>query len=857
MRRAQKQQAEELLRQMEEAQEQIKKFIEQGRTLSAAELLEECQNGGITIGTLIEKTEGDGHPAVLLLEEYCELAYQFHEKLVNGSDREINSNKISKLLRQKLIKVENSQKNDIHVRIEAVFLPYKASMWDSLESVWKAADADEYCDTYVIPIPYYDKNPDGSFQKMHDESSQYPAYVPVTKYDTFDFGEHRPDMVFIHNPYDNANFVTSVHPFFYSENLKKFTDCLVYIPYYATTGGMADGQSLCPAYLNADYIVIQSQKYRKFFDSRIPDDKFLALGSPKFDSVIHKCQNPPELPPEWKDKMTGRKIYFYNTSIGGMLANTDGFLQKMRYVFDTFRGRDDVCLLWRPHPLMDSSFDSMRRQYKAQYDALKREYAAHNIGILDETPDIENAIALSDAYIGDSATSVTSLFGAAGKPLFILNNHINTLPEKDDWRGEWLLPQFDIWGNDKYMVTKNNQLWISENCDYHYKFYMDLGDGYSGGEYYLIAVEIGSRVYVLPRNARHLLVIENQKLRRIDFREDYTRAGAFYDCYYNQKYIFLLPYRYPHLVRFDVETEQVSYLTGIGQFHVRNINGEWSRGGVAPYGNELAFASPADNQFLFVDMDTLRVRTLACNTKRYTGTFMMVPEHDNLWLLPMRGTTVTCWNPETGDVAAYSGVPQDFRSVRWPEEIECDEKPFGNISFSYEGGKETIVLSPSWGNMYLSLDRDSGTMEEWKIPIASAKRGKNGYFVSTYMGCFADMYAAQGKAHHLMWNDPDRKLYDVNIDTKEYKEISIEMDYDDLRAHMPGFAEVSEWMQYCLNESAFQTLRDFIGNRITRNQFDRERQAEIFGKINANTDGTCGRTVYHTVKKRLQERFYD
>lgn len=75
-------------------------------------------------------------------------------------------------------------------------------------------------------------------------------------------------------------------------------------------GGMADGQSLCPAYLNADYIVIQSQKYRKFFDSRIPDDKFLALGSPKFDSVIHKCQNPPELPPEWKDKMTGKKNIF-------------------------------------------------------------------------------------------------------------------------------------------------------------------------------------------------------------------------------------------------------------------------------------------------------------------------------------------------------------------------------------------------------------------------------------------------------------------------------------------------------------------------------------------------------------------
>ena len=37
------------------------------------ELLEDCQNGGITIGTLIEETEGEGHPTVSLLEEYCEL----------------------------------------------------------------------------------------------------------------------------------------------------------------------------------------------------------------------------------------------------------------------------------------------------------------------------------------------------------------------------------------------------------------------------------------------------------------------------------------------------------------------------------------------------------------------------------------------------------------------------------------------------------------------------------------------------------------------------------------------------------------------------------------------------------------
>ena len=59
MRKVQKQQAEGLVGQMEEAHDQIKKFIEQGSLPSAMELLEECQNGGITLGTLIEAAEGE------------------------------------------------------------------------------------------------------------------------------------------------------------------------------------------------------------------------------------------------------------------------------------------------------------------------------------------------------------------------------------------------------------------------------------------------------------------------------------------------------------------------------------------------------------------------------------------------------------------------------------------------------------------------------------------------------------------------------------------------------------------------------------------------------------------------------
>ena len=79
-------------------------------------------------------------------------------------------------------------------------------------------------------------------------------------------------------PRHNANYVTSIEPRFYSNELKKHTECLVYIPYYATSGGMMEGQSLCPAYYHADYIIIQAEKYRRFFDPSVPGEKLVPLG---------------------------------------------------------------------------------------------------------------------------------------------------------------------------------------------------------------------------------------------------------------------------------------------------------------------------------------------------------------------------------------------------------------------------------------------------------------------------------------------------------------------------------------------------------------------------------------------------
>ncbi len=151
MRESQKQEVLEAIQSLYQAHEEIKEALIQKNLILVQNMLAECQEFAVSLGESIEKMEGEGHVTVSYIEAYCEALYHIHTTLENSK---FNENNIYKKVKKQLLKIENSAKNDINVRKEVVFLPYKASMWDSLESVWKAADADEQCDAYVVPIPY-------------------------------------------------------------------------------------------------------------------------------------------------------------------------------------------------------------------------------------------------------------------------------------------------------------------------------------------------------------------------------------------------------------------------------------------------------------------------------------------------------------------------------------------------------------------------------------------------------------------------------------------------------------------------------------------------------------------------------
>lgn len=111
-------------------------------------------------------------------------------------------------------------------------------------------------------------------------------------------------------------------------------------------------------------------------------------------------------------------MIFYNTSLNAMLKDSDAYLEKMEDVFAFFGSREDAVLLWRPHPLMESTLLSMRPELYVQYMDLKERFQKEEIGIYDDTPDMYTAIGLSDGYYGDWS-SVVWLYRATGKPVMI------------------------------------------------------------------------------------------------------------------------------------------------------------------------------------------------------------------------------------------------------------------------------------------------------------------------------------------------------------------------------------------------------------------------------------------------------
>ena len=763
MRKTQYGKALEAIRFLANSAEEIKKDLSQSDITNVMDRLIKCQEKAIELGMMIEASEGEGFVTVSYLEEYCEMIYQVYEGI--HQNNALSPNNIYKKLNKGIIKIENSIKNDVKIRKEAVFLPYKASMWDSLESIWMAANDDPDCEAFVIPIPYFDKNPDGSFKEMHYEGDQYPKYVPITKYNEFDFETHHPDMIFIHNCYDEYNLVTSVHPFFFTMNLRKFTDQLIYVPYFLLGEIKPDEKEkiegmkhFCttPGVVNSDYVVVQSPDMRQIYIDVLCEQfgvstrllwekKILGLGSPKVDKVLNTKKEDLIIPEEWlkiiqKPDGSWKKIIFYNTSITALLKYGNKILDKMRGVFKTFKeNKDEVALLWRPHPLIRATVASMRPQLWDEYNKMVAQYKEEGWGIYDDTADMDRAVVLSDAYYGDGS-SVVQLCLKAGKQVVLQNICYRNESGKTVCIEDGVMVEEVFW----FVVSEvgalfsynftNNQVdcFVLRGMEDFLKIY----GAFRTVEY------VNGTLYLIPFNAEDIVIVNlknmDMELVKIDGRFKCKEGKNFMASFVKDDYIYLFGVSQPVILKLNTCDNSIEYITLTKEQIIQeNKNKDDYFGKQVVYKDGYIFVPFCNIQaVLKLECDTMeyQIIKLGNNDSGYSG---ICYSDGEFWLSPRRNENLAIWNEDNdfiryiasqckNDELSYIGIenisnkimlfPIKNREKSFLETNEIEEAN-GEYSFvrndgekifyyEFEEGKLTIIADNKKDERKIRVSRD-------------------------------------------------------------------------------------------------------------------------------------------------------
>jgi len=352
-------------------------------------------------------------------------ALEEYKKLINSPEYDTD-------LSKKVLDVFFQQIQEEKEAYRILFLPYKYSMWDSFESIFEAAKEDENCEAYVMPIPYYDKDQEGNFTEMHDESESYPDDVGIISWRNNQVDEIDPDVIFIHNPYDGNNRVTSIHPKYYTNKLVCKDRIVIYVPYYVSyTEDEGISVFMGGAEYYTDYVIVQSEWYKEKFELEMlkhnilnDGNKFIVLGNPKYDKIrsLNKYEYP--LKDDWKEKLfdeSGNKKFtiLLDTTLEILLKKREKMLDKIGDVIDLFENRDDLALIWRPHPLIESTLRNMYSELIPMYIKLVERCKKLENCIFDDTNDMHTAIAWSDAFMGKYG-SMIELYRVAKKPTIML-----------------------------------------------------------------------------------------------------------------------------------------------------------------------------------------------------------------------------------------------------------------------------------------------------------------------------------------------------------------------------------------------------------------------------------------------------
>ena len=813
----------------------------------------DCQEAAFSVCDFIDGLVGKDSQTVSLLEQYCELLF----KVNNG---ELNKKALSK----HMTKIEDCFNYELKPHIEIVFLSYKASMSDCLESIYFAAKDCPDCDAYFMPIPYFERNTDKSLGEERYEGAEHYKNIPeIVDYKTYDFETRLPDAIITFNIYENINLLTQVHSDFFCKRLRAFTSMLVYVPYYLVVDNRNSIKetNITPGCVYAHKIIVQSEETRNSYIRIYRDlyggtqdffgkaeEKIIALGTPKLDKVVNSKRENFYLPQEWRELIGDKKVILFNLSLYQFFYEYDSVLGKLIYIIKTFnKWREKVILWWRPHPLFENTIKVAQPGLYKNYKTIVKAFKADGLGIFDETNDLHRAISYSDAYYGDDGSSVAGLYMATGKPIMFTDRKVLTDARKFNPTN---LFYFD---NDVYFTPEHfNRLFKMDKQDnLELEQIFKNEEDFTGklNPLYGRPTENNGKLYFPPLMAKEFAIYspKNKKMDKIPCNLEVSMAFSNAVAYKDS--VFFIPFSSPSIAKLNIYTNEIinyenpakqsKYCTNLFYFHQ-----------IEPVviDSLIWFASQQSNEVISFDMETGVSKKYAIGDKEYKFSAICF-DGENFWLAPylLAGTPLIKWNPEKGILEKIKEI------YKFGKEF-CPDDSHLNSWFAPFYGNEHIWMISYYAKESIKINVKTNVTSiaeefEYKTINPFAKKFDFATLVNNKLYAYREF---------------DETLIEYCFETKQRREIIIkynEKDIKELETIIKFSSKVNEDEKNILDtyryfETSMFNLNDFIFC-VSSDCYDEALSKKYIGSFvrneNLNTDGTAGKAIYDFIKGNLLE----
>ncbi|MBR1815111.1 MAG: LicD family protein [Lachnospiraceae bacterium] len=333
-------------------------------------LLPECQQLAVDLGNFVEGVKGEERRSCQLVVEkiqvYCDALYEVYliltetvqedsvqtdvdEILSVGSIKKL-SDKISQV-DSKLADLTDTVNNQIINRDEILFLTIGPKEWTGFNAVYNKIISRDECDVYVVPLPLLFKDYFGRITADDEEIisatklDEYPKDILLSLWTDYNIELHQPKKIYIQSPYDSENPCLTIPPQFYAENIRKYTDELIYIPPFKTAEfGSEDYTDIynlkhyvtAPGVIYADKVIVQSENIKNQYVTKLTEfagEETKTIWERKIITYLST-----ELAEKTDDTtIKSKKHMLYLIGLNELSEHKDNILEKIRNRMDIFR----------------------------------------------------------------------------------------------------------------------------------------------------------------------------------------------------------------------------------------------------------------------------------------------------------------------------------------------------------------------------------------------------------------------------------------------------------------------------------------------------------------------------------------